>query len=128
MAPSVYFLAGFASLAIVSQASALQLTNRDTAEHKISLTEPAGTQEVQIKPSQVIDGICKSGCSMKMTDGEEYEFDGNEVVSIEEGLMFLDEPAEGSNVGTSGPDDAIPSDANQKAVIPEPTAPPAEKK
>jgi hypothetical protein len=31
-----------------------------------------------------------------MEGGEEYEFDGNEIVSIEEGLMFLDEPAQGS--------------------------------
>jgi hypothetical protein len=134
MARSVYFLTAVsAAFAVVSQANALQLTNRDTAEHKIALTEPAGTQEVQIKPSQVIDGLCKTGCTMKMTDGEEYEFDGNEVVSIEEGLMFLDEPAEGSSIGTSGPDDAIPSDAepkaaapDQKAIVPEP--PSAEKK
>lgn len=121
MARSVYFLTAVAAaLTVISQANALQLTNRDTAEHKISLTEPAGTQDVQIKPSQVIDGICKAGCTMKMTDGEEYEFDGNEVVSIEEGLMFLDEPAEGSSIGTSGPDDAIPSaDADQKAAAPD---------
>jgi hypothetical protein len=31
-----------------------------------------------------------------MQDGEEYEFDGNEIVSIEDGLMFLDDPAPGS--------------------------------
>lgn len=122
MARSVYFFACFATLAAVSQAQALQLTNRDTADHKVALTEPAGTQELQIKPSQVIDGICKSGCTMKMTDGEEYEFDGNEVVSIEEGLMFLDEPAEGSGVGTSAPDDTAPADADQKAAVPDPSS------
>jgi hypothetical protein len=66
---------------------------------------------------------------MKMTDGEEYEFDGNEVVSIEEGLMFLDEPAEGSSVGTSSPDDAAPAapaETDQKAAVPDPSS--AEKK
>ena len=70
---------------------------------------------------------------MKMPDGEEYEFDGNEVVSIEEGLMFLDEPAEGSGMGASGPDDAaLPADAPPAAgaepnsAVPQP--PVAEKK
>jgi hypothetical protein len=38
-----------------------------------------------------------------MPDGEEYEFDGTEIVSIEEGLMFLDElPDESTDAG--GPD------------------------
>ena len=106
MTRSVYVLTCLAALAAASQVEALQLTNRDTADHKIALTEPSGTQEVLIKPSQVIDGICKTGCTMKMADGEEYEFDGNEVVSIEEGLMFLDEPADGNSAGSSGPDDA----------------------
>ena len=106
MTRSVYVLTCLAALAAASQVEALQLTNRDTADHKIALTEPSGAQEVLIKPSQVIDGICKTGCTMKMADGEEYEFDGNEVVSIEEGLMFLDEPADGNSAGSSGPDDA----------------------
>lgn len=113
MTRSVYVLTCLAALAAASQVEALQLTNRDTADHKIALTEPSGTQEVLIKPSQVIDGICKSGCTMKMADGEEYEFDGNEVVSIEEGLMFLDEPADGNSAGTSGTDDAAASDAEK---------------
>lgn len=119
MARSVYVLTCLAALAVASQAEALQLTNRDTADHKIALTEPAGTQEVQIKPSQVIDGICKAGCTMKMADGEEYEFDGNEVVSIEEGLMFLDEPADGNSAGTSGTDDPAASDAEKSGAAAE---------
>jgi hypothetical protein len=119
MAQSVYVLTCLVALAVASPAQALQLTNRDTADHKIALTEPAGTQDVQIKPSQVIDGICKAGCTMKMADGEEYEFDGNEVVSIEEGLMFLDEPADANSAGT---DDPAAADA-----APEPPVAAAEK-
>jgi hypothetical protein len=137
MTRSVYVLTCLAALVAASQAEALQLTNRDTAEHKIALTEPAGTQEVLIKPSQVIDGICKTGCTMKMADGEEYEFDGNEVVSIEEGLMFLDEPAEGNSAGSSGTDEdadaeksgnAAESPAGSPAVSGAGVVPNAEKK
>ena len=111
MARSLYVLMCLAAFAGASQAEALQLTNRDTADHKIAMTEPAGAQEVLIKPSQVIDGICKTGCTMKMADGEEYEFDGNEVVSIEEGLMFLDEPADGNSAASSATDDPAAAEA-----------------
>ncbi|WP_088348662.1 MULTISPECIES: hypothetical protein [Rhodomicrobium] len=99
-----------AVLIAAPQAHALQLTNRDTAEHKIAVTEKTATQDIVVKPSQVIEGLCPTGCTMKMADGEEYEFDGNEVVSIEEGLMFLDEPSDGttdnSDTGTPPPDAA----------------------
>ncbi len=124
MARSVYLLTILAALAAASQAEALQLTNRDTAEHKIALTEGGSTQDLLIKPSQVIDGICKAGCTMKTPDGEEYEFDGNEVVSIEEGLMFLDEPAEGTGTGAAGDaaSDAASPDAEKNATVPEPPA------
>ena len=132
MTRSVYVLMCLAALAAASQAEALQLTNRDTADHKIALTEPSGTQEVLIKPSQIIDGICKTGCTMKMADGEEYEFDGNEVVSIEEGLMFLDEPVDGNSADTSGTDDPATSDTDKSGAAPESpaasTVPNAEKK
>lgn len=95
MARSVYAFTCLALLLSAPQAHALQLTNRDTADHKIAVTEKAGTREIVVKPAEVVEDLCAAGCTMKMTDGEEYEFDGNEVVSIEEGLMFLDEPAEG---------------------------------
>ena len=122
MARSIYVYMCLAALATTSPAQALQLTNRDTADHKIALTEPSGTQEVMIKQAQVIDGICKAGCTMKMADGEEYEFDGNEIVSIEEGLMFLDEPADGSSAATSGSEE--PADVDKAGAAAIPTPPP----
>ncbi len=83
-------------LAAISPAEALKLTNRDAAEQKMTISENNATREQVLKPAETIDGFCTAGCSIKMQDGEEYEFDGNEVVSIEEGLMFLDEPAQGA--------------------------------
>ncbi len=85
------------SLAAVSPAQALKLTNRDFTEQTMTIMENNASHDQVLKPSETIEVICNSGCSIKMQDGEEYEFDGNEVVSIEEGLMFLDEPtAQGS--------------------------------
>jgi hypothetical protein len=76
-------------------ALALKLTNRDATEQKMTIHENAATREQVLKPSETLDGVCSGGCTIQMQDGEEYEFDGNEIVSIEEGLMFLDEPGAG---------------------------------
>ncbi len=86
------------------------MTNHDTSDQTLVVKEKEkdkeASQEVVVKPSQVLD-ICQKGCTIKMSDGEEYEFDGTEVVSIEEGLMFLDEPSDAGapDVGAGGPAD-----------------------
>lgn len=85
------------SLAAVSPAEAFKLTNRDPAEQKMTISENNATRDQVLKPAETVEGFCNSGCSIRMQDGEEYEFDGNEVVSIEEGLIFLDEPGQGSS-------------------------------
>jgi hypothetical protein len=103
-----------------SGADALQITNRDAAEHKLVVTESGTTKDVVLKPSQVLEGICLKGCTVKTADGEEYDFDGTEVVSIEEGLMFLDE-VEGGATGPGG--EAVESAPAEG----EETAPPQDK-
>lgn len=113
MVRSIYLLTSLIVMATASQAQALQVTNRDAADHKISVTEKSGTQELVVKASQVLDGICTGGCTIKTQDGEEYEFDGNEIVSIEEGLMFLDEPSDAGAPDT-GDVSTPPDDATEK--------------
>jgi hypothetical protein len=88
-------IVAFLLLAAASPAEAIKLTNRDATEQKMNVQENVGAQDRVLKPSETIDGFCTSGCTIKMQDGEEYQFDGNEVVSIEDGLMFLDDPADG---------------------------------
>jgi hypothetical protein len=84
-------------LVAASPAQALKLTNRDATEQKMTIQENNGARDQALKPAETIEGFCNAGCTIKMQDGEEYEFDGNEIVSIEEGLIFLDEPgAQGS--------------------------------
>lgn len=114
MVRSIYLLTSLIALTAASQAQALQVTNRDATDHKISVTEKSGTQELVVKASQVLDGICTGGCTIKTQDGEEYEFDGNEIVSIEEGLMFLDEPSDAGAPDTGEVPAAPPDDATEK--------------
>jgi hypothetical protein len=113
MVRSIYLMTSLIALATASHAQALQVTNRDAADHKIFVTDKSGTQELVVKASQVLDGICTSGCTIKTQDGEEYEFDGNEIVSIEEGLMFLDEPSDAGAPDT-GEVPPQPDDATEK--------------
>ena len=75
-------------------ATALQLTNRDLTGHTLIVASPDGgeKQELQASPSEVMDRICETGCTITMPDGQQYKFEGNEVVAIEEGLIFPDGP------------------------------------
>ena len=59
-----------------------------------------------LKPAQVLEGICEKGCVVRLNDSEndEYELEGTEVVSIEEGYLYYDGPepsdeSEGSDAG-----------------------------
>jgi hypothetical protein len=82
------------SVMAVSPAHALKLTNRDATELMLTINENTSSRQQAVKPSETLEGICNGGCTIQIKDGEEYEFDGNEIVSIEEGLMFLDEPGQ----------------------------------
>jgi hypothetical protein len=62
--------------------------------HTLIVTSPDGgeKQELQASPSEVMDRICETGCTITMPDGQRYEFDGKEIVAIEEGMIFPDGP------------------------------------
>jgi hypothetical protein len=81
-----------AALALVSgptAASAISLTNRDTADRKLIVIEGDTQSERVIKAGERLD-LCEKSCVIRLPDAEDYEFDGPEVVSLEDGLLFLD--------------------------------------
>jgi len=88
--------AAVAVIALVSGSSAyaLSVTNRDGTDQKITITEGQKQREEVVATTKTLSNVCPAGCVIQLQNGEEYEFDGNEIVSIEEGLMFLDEPAQ----------------------------------
>jgi hypothetical protein len=75
-------------------AAAVSVTNRDDRDHKITIIEDDKKQDHTLKPSAVLDGICQKGCIIRLNDSEndEYELEGTEVVSIEEGYLYYDGP------------------------------------
>ena len=90
----VHWLLIVLSLALgPSAASAISLTNRDTAEQKLIVIEGDTQSERVIKAGEKLE-LCEKSCVIRLPDGEDYEFDGTETVSLEDGLLFLDTPEE----------------------------------
>ncbi|MDX2265144.1 MAG: hypothetical protein NW215_09260 [Hyphomicrobiales bacterium] len=78
--------------AVVSPAAALTLKNLDPEDRKVLISENDKKTEKILKPAEVVEGVCAAACEIEAADGYVYEFDGNEFVVIEEGLLFIGEP------------------------------------
>jgi hypothetical protein len=98
-------------LSTVSAAATVSITNRDDKDHKLTVIEGDAKADHVLKPSQVLEGICQQGCIIRLNDSEEdeYELEGSEIVSIEEGYLYYDGP-EAPNEGAQGGGEAPKSE------------------
>ncbi len=114
------FAASTLMLAVVltatSASAAVSITNRDEKEHKLTIIEEDGKTKADhvLKGNGVLENVCKAGCVVRLNDSEEdeYELEGTEVVSIEDGYLYYD-----------GPD--APADIQPGTPAPAPGQPPA---
>jgi hypothetical protein len=86
---------GSLSLLLSSTAAhAVSITNRDEHDHKVTIIEGDKKAEHLLKPMQALDGICARGCTIRLNDAEddEYQLEANDVVSIEDGSLYYDGP------------------------------------
>ena len=85
LAASVLFLAG--------QAQALTLTNRDSTEQRLQVSdgEEEDSRIVVIEPDQTLENVCIEDCTIALENGTEMTFDGYEVVYIRRGSFFIAE-------------------------------------
>lgn len=71
---------------------------RDDRDIKLTVIEGEAKQDHILKPSQELKEVCQKGCVIRLNDSEndEYELEGSEVVSIQEGYYDdgPDAPAE----------------------------------
>ena len=81
-----------AALLWTSEAVAASLTNRDDKDHKVTIMEGGARQEHTLRPDATLQGICRKGCIIRLndSDNDDYELDGSEVVSIEDGYLYYD--------------------------------------
>lgn len=98
-----------AALLMTSTASAVTVTNRDGKEVKLTIIEGDARQEEVLSPGKVLEGVCQKGCIIRLndTDNSEYELQGSEAVSVEEGFLYYDTP-EGDGAPQGG--SAAPKD------------------
>jgi hypothetical protein len=79
----------------VDAAAAASITNRDERDQKVLImAEGEGAKEQILKPNAVISDVCRKGCIVRLNDNQadEYELEGPEIVSIEDGLLYYDGP------------------------------------
>lgn len=89
------FVAGtVAAILTTTSAYAVSVTNRDAKDFKLTIIEGDAKQDHVLKPSGVLENVCLKGCIIRLNDSEndEYELEGPEVVSIEEGYLYYDGP------------------------------------
>jgi hypothetical protein len=77
-------------------AHAVSITNRDDQDHKVTIVEGDTKTDYTLKPSQALSGVCAKGCTVHLDDVEddEYQLEADDVVSIEEGSLYYDTPAD----------------------------------
>jgi len=87
-----------AALLMTSTAHAVSITNRDDREIKLTIIEGDVRQE-QVIPSCII--------RLNDSDNDEYELEGSEAVSVEEGFLYYDTPLDNGapQGGSTGPAD-----------------------
>ncbi len=81
-----------AALLMTSAASAATISNRGDNEVKLTITEGSSRQDEVLPIGKVVDGVCQKGCIIRLNDNTngEYELEGSESVSVEEGFLYYD--------------------------------------
>ena len=73
-------------------AHAVSITNRDEHDHKVTVVEGESRIDHVLKPSQTLNDVCAKGCIVRLNDeaDDEYQLEGSDVVSIEDGSLYYD--------------------------------------
>lgn len=90
-------------------AAAVSLTNRDDRDHKVTVIEGERSQDHTLAPSAVLEGFCSEGCVIRLNDSgdDEYQLEGDESVSIEDGFVYYDSP--------DTPEQPVPGESDEGA-------------
>ena len=83
-----------AALLMTSAASAVTVANRGDKDVKLTVIEGDAKQDQVLAAGKVLEGVCQKGCIIRLNDSEndEYELEGSESVSVEEGFLYYDSP------------------------------------
>jgi hypothetical protein len=109
MARATHAVAGIGLLlsvtaAHVSAASGASISNRDERDYTVTIIEGGAKADHVLKPSQTLTDVCLKGCTIRVNSSEDndYRLAGGDVVSIEDGTVFYDEPDPSSDPASRG--------------------------
>lgn len=93
-----------AALLLTSAADAATIANHDDKATKLTVIEGPAREDRVLDPGKEIAGICRKGCIIRLNGkvNDEYELDGSERVSIEDGFLYYDGSATEGAPATSG--------------------------
>jgi hypothetical protein len=94
-------------------AEALTITNTDPDAHTITVKAGGDSKELTIEPQTAVDPPCDKGCTVELESGEQYELQGGEEVSIEDGVIFVDSAPGADDEGGSQSDQPADTPAKQ---------------
>ena len=82
-----------AALLSPSAAQSASITNRDDRDHTVTVIEGSSQKDHVLKPNAVLDGICETGCLIRIDNSRDdpFELEGSDITSIEEGQLYDDE-------------------------------------
>lgn len=73
------------------QALALDLTNLEANDRSLIVTENGNEKSLVISKGETIKGLCQKACIIKFADGEEFSMAGDEIATIEDGFIFVED-------------------------------------
>lgn len=125
-----FLLASVAALVFAAPVSALTISNVDPDPHTITVTAGTDTKQLTLEPDQQVDAVCTEGCMVELENGEQYQMQGGEAVSIEDGVIFVDSApgSDADDVPDIDDDDAASAASSETtgATPPADAAPPAD--
>lgn len=79
------FVFALATFGLTGQSHSLSLTNSGDEMIKVIVAEAKTKSEIALDPDQEVSEICMYGCIIKLPNGDQEEFEGDEVVEVDEG-------------------------------------------
>ncbi len=79
-------------ICIALPTKAASITNNDGKDYKLTIVEGGASSVQPLKSGDVLHGVCLKGCIVRLGDSpnDDYELEGADAVSIEDGLLYSD--------------------------------------
>lgn len=79
--------------AVPIRADAANISNKDGKAYEVTIEERGSHSTHEVAPGESLDGVCLRGCVVILGGVEDGAYrlpEGNEIVTIEEGVLFYD--------------------------------------